>query len=268
MAKPGTSGLSRAAALVFVIACAAAPAFAEDPQVEKGVAQVRDGDLDAAVETLGDAAARLSLDPTRGREVARAHAYLGTALIALGHEQLARAQFAEVWKWDPGLQPSASEFPPHALKLMIEARASVPAVAVAPPVPEQAKARPALVYFYRQRQFGGSDMTVTLDDTKLADIGNGRYFSVSVPAGTHTVRGTSAQGKTRARARESTDADTGLQQAWDAGKTYYVCVGSDPALRPATESEARSAIATIKPIDRDKVYDPAVLVEAAPPRRF
>src|SRR5262245_10982268 len=78
----------------------AAPASAQAPvgkdaDVLQGIRQVEDGDYDAAILTLDNAARRLSADPTRARELSQAYLYLGVAYVGKGHEAAAKAKFRE-----------------------------------------------------------------------------------------------------------------------------------------------------------------------------
>ena len=122
----------------------AAPAGAQapvvsDPDVVQGIRQVEDGDYDAAILTLDNAARRLSADPTRARELSQAYLYLGVAYVGKGHEAAAKSKFREAVLQLRDLTLSPEKFPPKVIDLFEAAREEVakapapqPSVAPAP----------------------------------------------------------------------------------------------------------------------------------------
>jgi tetratricopeptide (TPR) repeat protein len=117
----------------------AAPARAQAPVVKdadvlQGIRQVEDGDYDAAILTLDNAARRLSADPTRARELSQAYLYLGVAYVGKGHEAAAKAKFREAVMQLRDLTLSPEKFPPKVIDLFEAAREEVAhSPAAAPP---------------------------------------------------------------------------------------------------------------------------------------
>jgi hypothetical protein len=95
---------------------------ATDPDLAKGIREVRGADFDSAVVTLDRAIRRLSTDKNRAKELARAYLYLSIAYYGMSQEMAAKAKFMEAWKADPRMEIDASEFPPKFLKFLEEAR--------------------------------------------------------------------------------------------------------------------------------------------------
>jgi hypothetical protein len=75
-----------------------------------GVRQVRDGDFEAALFSLDNAARRLATDPSRTKDLARAYVYLGAAYVGVQHDASAKAKFREALRLDPTLTLSHDEF--------------------------------------------------------------------------------------------------------------------------------------------------------------
>jgi hypothetical protein len=117
----------------------AAPASAQAPVVKdadvlQGIRQVEDGDYDAAILTLDNAARRLSADPTHARELSQAYLYLGVAYVGKGHEAAAKAKFREAVIQLRDLTLSPEKFPPKVIDLFEAAREEVAhSPAAAPP---------------------------------------------------------------------------------------------------------------------------------------
>jgi tetratricopeptide (TPR) repeat protein len=99
-------------ALVLLAAPQLSPAAPADPAVEAGVAQVREGEYDAAIQLLETAAARLR-SSSNGKVLARAQSYLAIAYLGRGREEDARAGFVAALRADPSLEVTTSEFPPR-----------------------------------------------------------------------------------------------------------------------------------------------------------
>lgn len=104
-------------AIALVAAFVVAEGPPEDPFLAMGTRQVRDGDFEAAVFTLDAVVRRLSGEPARVKELARAYVYLGTAYVGLEHEDAAKGKFREALKLDPDLRLSPDEFPPRVIKV-------------------------------------------------------------------------------------------------------------------------------------------------------
>src|SRR5437660_5080931 len=82
----------------------------------------------------------------------------------------------------------------------------------AAPQAGDAKPSKATVYIYRYKQFVGSALSpsVYCDDTELARIENGRYFSAAVDPGKHSLR--------------SNDKQSGVELEMKAGEQYFIRV--------------------------------------------
>jgi hypothetical protein len=134
--------------IVAVLAGAlAAPAAsqptASDPDVQKGISQVEDGEYDAAILLLDNAARRLAADPARGRELATAYLYLGIAYLGKGAEAAARSNFREAVTRLRDLSLSPEKFSPRVIDLVEAAKAEVgkgPTVVAASPAPRTSPA--------------------------------------------------------------------------------------------------------------------------------
>jgi hypothetical protein len=106
--------------LFLCLALAAVPAVAQvpaDPDVAKGVKQVEEGDYDAAILTLDNAARRLSADASKSRELSYAYLYLGIAYMGKGHEAAAKAKFREAVSRVTDLSLSPDRFSPKIIDL-------------------------------------------------------------------------------------------------------------------------------------------------------
>jgi hypothetical protein len=102
-----------------------------DVDVQKGIRLVDDGDYDAAIVVLDNAARRLSGDASKVRDLSQAYLYLGIAYVGKGHEAAAKAKFREAVAGIKDLTLSAEKYPPKVINLFEaardEARAAVPA---------------------------------------------------------------------------------------------------------------------------------------------
>ena len=111
----------------------------------------------------------------------------------------------------------------------------------------------AFVYVYRYKQFVGSALapSVYCDETQLARMENGRYFTVKVDPGKHIFR--------------SNDAQSGIALDVKAGQEYYIRVeiatgflkGHGRLILTAPEQGRYEMKSTLKPLDSDKVADTA-----------
>ena len=124
--------------MVLVLATATIPVAAQglDADVQKGIAQVDDGDYDGAILTLDNAARRLAVDKTKSNDLAQAYLYLGIAYIGKGREAAAKAKFREAVAQIKTLSLSADKFPPKVVDLFEAAKAEeVKATAAPSPTP-------------------------------------------------------------------------------------------------------------------------------------
>lgn len=114
-----------------------------DAEVAKGIKEVEDGDLDAAIFTLDAAARRLTGDPARTRDLAQAYLYLAIAYLGKGHETLTKARFKDALTHDKDLSLSPEKFAPRVLELFEKAKEELgrsdPAEAAAPAQAEKKK---------------------------------------------------------------------------------------------------------------------------------
>lgn len=127
----------------------AIPARAEaqvtDPEVQKGIRLVDDGDYDAAIVLLDSASRRLSSDAAKVRDLSQAYLYLGIAYVGKGHEAAAKAKFREAVSRIKDLTLSADKYPPKVIDLFEAARDEARAAAAPGPSSSSttASARPA-----------------------------------------------------------------------------------------------------------------------------
>jgi hypothetical protein len=97
--------------LVLLLALAVAlprPALAADVDTDlaTGVRQAQEGDFENAVTTLDSVVRRLTGQPSRAKDLARAYTYLSIAYLGLSQEQTAKAKFLEAWKADQSMELS------------------------------------------------------------------------------------------------------------------------------------------------------------------
>jgi hypothetical protein len=105
-------------ALVLALISAPLPAAdAVDPELQKGIALVDDGDYDGAILTLDNAARRLAQDKSKANDLSQAYLYLGIAYIGKGHEAAARAKFREAIAQIKDLSLSPDKFPPKVIDI-------------------------------------------------------------------------------------------------------------------------------------------------------
>lgn len=121
-------------ALVVALATMTIPVSAQnlDVDVQKGIAQVDDGDYDGAILTLDNAARRLTADKTKTNDLAQAYLYLGIAYIGKGREAAAKAKFREAVAQIKTLSLSADKFPPKVVDLFEAAKAEETSAKAAP----------------------------------------------------------------------------------------------------------------------------------------
>jgi tetratricopeptide (TPR) repeat protein len=94
----------------------------KDAEVAKGVKAVDEGDYDAAILTLDNAARRLAADPTKVKDLSEAYLYLGIAYVGKGHESAAKAKFREALTQIKDLSLSPDKFPPKVIDVFEAAR--------------------------------------------------------------------------------------------------------------------------------------------------
>lgn len=122
------------------------------------------------------------------------------------------------------------------------------------PVPQQATSAQAkaLVYIYRYKQFVGSALapSVYCDETQLARMENGRYFTVRIEPGQHSFR--------------SNDLQSGIALDLRAGQEYFIRVDiaagllkGHGRLNLTSPEQGRYEVKSskIRPLDSDKVSD-------------
>jgi hypothetical protein len=106
----------------------------------------------------------------------------------------------------------------------------------------------ATVYVYRPGKFNGKALepSVFLDEQKLLDMDNARYFALKLDPGRHIVR--------------SNEKDSEIDQTWEAGKTYYVKITIAMGMMKGhgqmgmvTETLALKEMQKLRPLDRDHV---------------
>lgn len=103
----------------------------QDPDLEQGVALVKEGDFEAAVLKLDEAARRLSAGPRSDKELAAAYLYLGIAYLELDQELSARARFKDAAALDRELRLDPRAFSPQVIRFFDAARQEVEATSKA-----------------------------------------------------------------------------------------------------------------------------------------
>src|SRR6516164_7350975 len=110
----------------------------------------------------------------------------------------------------------------------------------------------AVVYVYRYKQFFGSGLapSVYCDETQLARMENGRYFSLKLDPGKHAFR--------------SNDAQSGVELDLKAGQEYFIRVEIAPGMMKGhgrlvmtAPEQGRYEVKSsqLKPLDSGKVMD-------------
>jgi hypothetical protein len=121
-----------------------------------------------------------------------------------------------------------------------------------------AKSSKATVYVYRYKQFVGSVLapSVWCDETELARMENGRYFTVTLDPGRHNFR--------------SNDKQSGIELDAKAGQEYFVRVeiaagmmkGHGRLILVAPEQGGYELKSKLRPLDSNKVVN-ATLVSVS-----
>jgi hypothetical protein len=106
----------------------------------------------------------------------------------------------------------------------------------------------ATVYVYRPGKFFGKALepSVFLDERKLLDMDNGRYLAIKLEPGRHVLR--------------SNEKDSEIDQAWEAGQTYYVKITIAAGMMKGhglmgmvTEKLALKEMQKLRPLNKDNV---------------
>jgi len=118
-----------------------------------------------------------------------------------------------------------------------------------------AKASKATVYVYRYKQFVGSALSpsVWCDETELARMENGRYFTVTLDPGKHNF--------------SSNDKQSGIELDAKAGQEYFIRVeiatgmmkGHGRLILVAPEQGGYELKSKLKPLDTNKVVNGALV---------
>lgn len=95
----------------------------DSPEISRGIRQVEEGDLEAAVVTLDAVVQRLTGLPERRTELARAHLYLGWAYLGLSQVERAKAQLKESWRNNRQMELDPKKFPLRVIQAYEEAKA-------------------------------------------------------------------------------------------------------------------------------------------------
>lgn len=130
-------------AVVALAALAALPpglAAPADPQLDQGMRQVQEGELQPGIATLEAVVRRLEHTAGAGHDVALAHVWIAIARLGLNQSNMARASMAAAVKADPRLTLGADEFPPQVVLLFDDVRTQAASTAAAPsPAPPAKK---------------------------------------------------------------------------------------------------------------------------------
>jgi hypothetical protein len=138
-----------------------------DTDLANGVRQAQEGDFENAVVTLDGVVRRLSGQPSRAKDLARAYTYLSIAYLGLSQEQTAKAKFLEAWKADRDMSLSPREFPPRILEFFEKAReeANLPAATRPTPAP------PAAARASEPKKKGSKTVPILIGAAVLAGVG-------------------------------------------------------------------------------------------------
>src|SRR5688572_27998804 len=118
---------NRVFAMALVLALllpSSAPAQPTDAEalLAAGIRELEEGDLEPAVVTLDGAVQRLNGDPTRRKDLARAHLHLSVARLGLGQADSFRVEMREALAADSQLVLNPKQFAPRLLQLFEEVR--------------------------------------------------------------------------------------------------------------------------------------------------
>ncbi len=98
---------------------------AAEPELEKGIRQVTDGDFEGALITLDSLARDLAARPKPSTDLVTAYVWLGAAYAGLNQETLAIARLEQALRLDARLTLSAETFPPRVLRLFEAAKREI-----------------------------------------------------------------------------------------------------------------------------------------------
>lgn len=169
-----------------------------DTDLANGIRQAQEGDFENAVVTLDGVVRRLTGQPSRAKDLARAYTYLSIAYLGLSQEQTAKAKFLEAWKTDSDMNLSPREFPPRILeffeKARDEANLTTPGAAAAPASPRPAVA----VRSAEPKKKGSKTVPILIGVAVLGGVGvavaagggggDGPTPTTTLPAGPLTFR--------------------------------------------------------------------------------
>jgi hypothetical protein len=141
-----------------------------DTDLTNGVRQAQEGDFENAVVTLDGVVRRLSGQPSRAKDLARAYTYLSIAYLGLSQEQTAKAKFLEAWKTDRDMSLSPREFPPRILEFFEKAReeAKLTSPRAATPLPSP---RPAAARAPEPKKKGSKTVPILIGVAVLGGVG-------------------------------------------------------------------------------------------------
>lgn len=132
-------------ALMFALAVqgmSAAQVPTTDANLQKGIRQVEEGDLEAAVFTLDASVRSLSAEKGRANELAVAHLYLAMAHMGLSRIEAAKAEVMAAWRSNQGLTLDPKKFPPTLVRMFEEAKRT--SAAAPPPAPKKKSSKAPL----------------------------------------------------------------------------------------------------------------------------
>jgi hypothetical protein len=109
----------------------------------------------------------------------------------------------------------------------------------------------ATAYVYRQNHSAGAgrEPSVYVDDRKVADMENGRYFALKLQPGSHVLQSDDRPNK----------PDAKITQQWAAGTVYYFQISIVSGFKPygkivqVSEEHARADLAKLKPSEAKSV---------------
>lgn len=96
---------------------AQSPAGSAESFLAMGIAQMEEGDFEAAGFTLDTAVRKFAQRPSPPKELALAYLCLGAAYVGLDHEDAAKEKFRQAISLDPDMRPAADRFSKRVLEL-------------------------------------------------------------------------------------------------------------------------------------------------------
>jgi hypothetical protein len=94
-----------------------------ESDLQAGIRQVSEGDLEVAITTLDRAILAFSAQPSaHTKELSEAHLYKGVALVGLLREEPAKESFREALRYDPPLRLRKGQFPDRVVRVFEAAR--------------------------------------------------------------------------------------------------------------------------------------------------